>query len=276
MTPLMVAQQTALRALLAGNSSQVFNVGPATASTHAVQLQQLTAAGIVPGRLLRTSVYRNNGGTLQVSINGGAFTNVTSTFNGLAASAFGEVEVIAGGGAGGGASPTSSGQCSAGSGGGGGGYARGIFAIASLNGQTVTVGAGGVASAGAAGTNGGSSSVGSVISATGGGGGTLGVAASSATNSLVGGAGGGVGSNGTINAVGGVGQAAFYANTPVSGTGGFSFLGGGAGPVSGTSGGTNASTPGAGGSGGSLGAGSAGAATGGNGAPGLVIIREYA
>lgn len=40
MTPSLVAQQTALRALLAGSSSQVFNVAPATASTHAMQLQQ--------------------------------------------------------------------------------------------------------------------------------------------------------------------------------------------------------------------------------------------
>lgn len=40
MTPLLVAQQTALRALLAGNSSQVFNVATASAATQAVQLQQ--------------------------------------------------------------------------------------------------------------------------------------------------------------------------------------------------------------------------------------------
>jgi hypothetical protein len=44
MTPLLVAQQTALRALLAGNSSQVFNVAPATASSQAVQLAQMQAA----------------------------------------------------------------------------------------------------------------------------------------------------------------------------------------------------------------------------------------
>jgi len=41
MTPSLVAQQDALRALVAGSSSQVFNVGPATAATHAVQAQQL-------------------------------------------------------------------------------------------------------------------------------------------------------------------------------------------------------------------------------------------
>lgn len=43
MTPLLVAQQTALRALLAGNSSQVFNVGPAVSATQAPQLQQVQA-----------------------------------------------------------------------------------------------------------------------------------------------------------------------------------------------------------------------------------------
>jgi len=42
MTPLLVAQQTALRALLAGSSTQVFNVGLATSATHAVEFGQLT------------------------------------------------------------------------------------------------------------------------------------------------------------------------------------------------------------------------------------------
>lgn len=42
MTPLKVAQQTALRALLAGNSSQVFNVSTPTAATHAVPAAWLT------------------------------------------------------------------------------------------------------------------------------------------------------------------------------------------------------------------------------------------
>ena len=42
MTPLLVAQQTALRALLAGNSSQVFNVGPAVSATQAPQFAQMT------------------------------------------------------------------------------------------------------------------------------------------------------------------------------------------------------------------------------------------
>lgn len=44
MTPLTVAQQTALRALLAGNSSQVFNVANATANSHAMALGQFAAS----------------------------------------------------------------------------------------------------------------------------------------------------------------------------------------------------------------------------------------
>lgn len=38
MTPLLVAQQTALRALLAGNATQVFNVGTPVAASHAIPL----------------------------------------------------------------------------------------------------------------------------------------------------------------------------------------------------------------------------------------------
>lgn len=54
MTPLKVAQQTALRALLAGSSSQVFNVGAATTTTQAPQATQVQAsafnyAGVVGG-----------------------------------------------------------------------------------------------------------------------------------------------------------------------------------------------------------------------------------
>jgi len=58
MTPLLVAQQTALRALLAGSGSQVFNVGSAVAATQAPQLQQVVplaggvtmtgALGVIP------------------------------------------------------------------------------------------------------------------------------------------------------------------------------------------------------------------------------------
>jgi hypothetical protein len=55
MTPLLVAQQTALRALLAGSSSQVFNVGPAVSATQAPQLQQMT------GRLLNIQVFNASG-----------------------------------------------------------------------------------------------------------------------------------------------------------------------------------------------------------------------
>lgn len=58
MTPLKVAQQTALRALLAGSSSQVFNVAPATASQHAAQLGQLQSrAGSAGGLSFRNIIH---------------------------------------------------------------------------------------------------------------------------------------------------------------------------------------------------------------------------
>jgi len=58
MTPLKVAQQTALRALLAGNGSQVFNVGNAVASSQAINLGQfaaLFASQILSGGLTANS-----------------------------------------------------------------------------------------------------------------------------------------------------------------------------------------------------------------------------
>ncbi|WP_330728208.1 hypothetical protein [Burkholderia multivorans] len=244
-------------------------VPPATQSQHAMQLGQAT------GRLLRTTVYINSGGALQSSVDGGAFANVSSTFTPVALTTSVDVEVLGAGAAGGGAVPTGANQVSAGGGGGAGGYARKRI-MSGFAGVTVTVGAGGVASAGAAGASGGSSSFGSILSATGGVGGSLGNAASNTTNSLNGGSPGGNGSGGTINGVGGMGQAAFYAVTPVSGKGGSSLFGEGAFPVSGTLGGNASQSYGAGGSGGSLTANSPGAAAGGNGSSGLVIVREYA
>ncbi|MEB2535916.1 hypothetical protein SB394_02905 [Burkholderia sp. BCCIQ04A] len=243
-------------------------VAPATQGQHALQLGQAT------GRLLRTTVYINSGGTLQSSVDGAAYSNASSTFTALTLTTSVEAEVLGGGGGGGGAASTGSGQVSAGAGGGAGGYARKRI-MSGFSGVAVTVGAGGTGSAGGAGTAGGSSSFGALISATGGTGGSLGAAASSSTNSLNGGAAGGIGSGGTINSAGGVGQAAFYAPIAVSGKGGASMFGEGAAPVSGTSAGNSSVSYGSGGSGGSLGASSA-AAAGGNGSGGLVIVREYA
>ncbi|WP_261535572.1 glycine-rich domain-containing protein [Burkholderia multivorans] len=242
---------------------------PATQSQHALQLGQAT------GRLLRTTVYINSGGTLQSSVDGAAFANASSTFTPLALTTSVDVEVLGGGAGGGGAAPTGANQVSAGGGGGGGGYAR-KRVMSGFAGVIVTVGAGGTASAGAAGASGGSSSFGSILSATGGVGGSLGNAASNTTNSLNGGSPGGTGSGGTMNSSGGTGQAAFYAAVPVSGKGGASVFGEGAFPVSNSSAGNAAQSYGAGGSGGSLASNAVGAAIGGNGASGLVIVREYA
>lgn len=247
-------------------------VQPATASNNPLQLGQAT------GRLLNTIIYMMNAGVLQRSVNGSAFTNApSSTYTPLSALATtAEAEVGGGGAGGGGAATTTAGTVSAGSGGAAGGRAWGIFPIASLAGQTVTVGAPGTASAGANGAPGGTSSIGAVMQATGGAAGTLGGAAASTTNALNGGARGGVGSGGQINSVGGAGQAAFYASTPVSGKGGMSFWGEGAFPVSGESAGTAAVSPCSGGSGGSLTSGSGSGAAGGAGMSGIVIIREWA
>lgn len=255
--------------ITAGNITQ-YSSAPFLNGSLLSQIQAVPTAG----RLLRTTVYINNAGTLQSSVDGAAFANASSTFAPLASTTSVDVEVVGGGGGGGGAASTGSGQVSAGGGGGAGGYARKRI-MSGFSGASITVGSGGTVSAGAAGTNGASSSFGSLLSATGGVGGSLGVAASNTTNSLNGGSPGGSGSGGTINASGGVGQAAFYAPTPVSGKGGASLYGEGAFPVSNTSGGNAASSYGSGGSGGSLAPNSL-AAAGGVGAGGLVIVREYA
>jgi hypothetical protein len=99
MTPLKVAQQTALRALLAGNSSQVFNVAPATVATHAPQYSQLT--GVVGISRGVTATQTAAAATLAVTaveievasvIIGGlkaTVTNLNVTFNGATTGANG-------------------------------------------------------------------------------------------------------------------------------------------------------------------------------------------
>ncbi|MBR8303465.1 hypothetical protein KDW49_22410 [Burkholderia dolosa] len=198
--------------VLMGCAGGAQQTAPATKSQHALQLGQAT------GRLLRTTVYINNAGTLQSSVDGAAFSNASSTFNSLPLTTSVDAEVLGGGAGGGGAAATGANQVSAGGGGGAGGYARKRI-MSGFSGVAITVGAGGNAVAGAAGGNGGSSSFGSLLSATGGVGGSLGTAAPNTTNSLNGGSPGGSGSGGTINGAGGMGQAAFYAATPVSGKG---------------------------------------------------------
>ncbi|KAB0489680.1 hypothetical protein [Pseudomonas vancouverensis] len=242
-------------------------VAAATKSQHAMQFGQAT------GRLLRTTIYINNGGTLQASVDGGAFANVSSTFTPHPLALTAEGEVQGGGGGGGNAASTGASQVSAGAGGAAGGYARKRGAIASFAGQTISVGAGGSASVG------GSSAIGLLVSASGGGLGQTG-AAGSATNNPFGGSNGGVGTGGDLNALGGGGIYALYATAPISGKGGASLFGDGGPPTGGppTTGspGNAAVSYGAGGSGAANGASVATNSFGGAGKGGLVIIREYA
>jgi hypothetical protein len=117
-------------------------------------------------------------------------------------------------------------QCAAGSGGAAGGWASKIFPIASINGQKITVGAGGAAGTSAAG---GLTTVGVLLSASGGGPGVTGTNQTPSTTPFEGRP-GGIGSGGTINAQGGYGFAAIYSVTPVSGKGGASRFGEGGAP----------------------------------------------
>jgi hypothetical protein len=258
-------------AKLAGLSTQPFDVGPASAPTHALQLQQAT------GRLLRTTIYTNPAGTLQSSVDGSAYAPASSTFTPLSSTAAVTVEMVGAGGGGGGAGATGASQCSFGAGGGGGGYAYKRLATG-FSGVTVTVGspgAGGVGTGAAA--AGGTTSFGSLVSATGGGGGTSGAAVTPPGNPNGSGA-QGAGVAADINGQGGVGQFGLGYSVSLGGEGGYSQLGSG-GPF--TSSGTGAGVTGnfgggyGGGGGGAANTASNAAHTGGVGICGIIIVREY-
>jgi hypothetical protein len=247
-------------------------VAPATQSGHAMQLGQAT------GRLLRTSVYTNVGGTQYVSINGGAATTTgATTFSSLALTTIQRVSVYAAGASGGAAPTTTSGIASAGGGGGGGGWAISLLAPTS---GSVVVGAGGASVSSGSGNNGGSSSFGASLSATGGRGGNY-SAGLAFPGAQVGGL-GGVGTGGNIcNGQGTPASPSMWPGSSVviSGSGGGTPLSGGApgilvSTVTSVAGSPGAG-PGAGGSGGVSNSGGA-AASGGAGAAGAVIVEEYA
>jgi len=226
------------------------------------------------GRLLRTTVYINNAGTLQSSVDGSAFANASSTFTKHPSTFSADVEVQGSGGGGGSANSTAAGQVAAGSGGGGGGYARKRFAIAALNGQTITVGAGAAAN-----VAGNSSSIGILVTASGGGAGINGGNVTP-TGSIYEGRPGGVGTGGDLNAQGGFGYYSILSSPALSGKGGSSMFGDGAAPAVGvaTTGtlGNAALSYGSGGSGAANGASVPSSKAGGAGASGIIIIREYA
>ncbi|MDR9177898.1 hypothetical protein [Burkholderia multivorans] len=157
-------------------------VAPATQAQHAMQLAQAT------GRLLRISVYRNNGGTLQVSVNGAAFANASNTFSPLSATASVRVRAVGAGGGSGGVPATGSSQYGASAGAQGGAYAEGWYS-SGFSGALISVGAGGAGGAAGAnnGANGGSTSFGSLISCPGGLGTQAGTVVSTSTPLWVGG-----------------------------------------------------------------------------------------
>lgn len=187
--------------------------------------------------------------------------------------------VVGGGGAGGWAVATSGGgSLSSGGGGGGGGYSLKLIPASALGAsETVTIGAGGVATISAAGA-GGTSSFGSHHNATGGTGGSTGTANGQGSQSGT----GGVGSGGLINLRGQEGLNAWRdTNRTFAGVGGTPAGGLGTGGNAYHGGSTNTAVQG--GDGNKYGGGGGGAANsntqtarrGGHGAIGGVIVYEY-
>lgn len=186
------------------------------------------------------------------------------------------VEVQGAGGGGGGAAAVAAGSVSGGGGGGGGGYSKSVLPVASVTGQTITVGAGGAVALAAAGSNGGASSIGAIITATGGVGGGL-LLATSTFPAQRNGEAGGQGAGGSVHNSSGAQGDTFIATSAtngISGKGGSSQLSAG-GPLRTVTGG---------GTGGMLGSGGGGALVlgltgtnyaGGAGGNGIVIIWEF-
>lgn len=201
----------------------------------------------------------------------------TSTYTPTAGTTKVRITCIGGGASGGGAGATSTGQVACGGGGGAGAVQVGIFAVATVSGQTITVGAGGAA-ASAGGNNGGTSSVGAVITAQGGSGGAVGNATSPPTVSA-GGAGGSTGTGGNVfggaGSCGGAGISSAAGNG-IGGAGGASWLSGGGGNQAGTANGNSAAACGGGGGGAINNTAGQVARASGAGAAGVVIIEEFA
>lgn len=189
-----------------------------------------------------------------------------------------KVKAIGGGGAGGGAVATSTGV-SAGGGGGSGAYAEGYY-TSGFSGLTVTIGAAGASASGAEGGNGGTTSFGALISCPGGGGGQISTASNTTISySSQGGPGGTpTGSGLIVSGKGQPGQNGIAFGTAGIGIGGIgapSPFGGGGTQAVNADAGVSAASYGSGG-GGTCNTPSRPAHSGGGGAPGVVIIEEYA
>ncbi|USP46966.1 hypothetical protein [Alcaligenes faecalis] len=189
------------------------------------------------------------------------------------------VEAQGGGGAGGGAQSSTVGTSSVCPGGNAGSYGKSRI-VSGFSGATVTVGAGGVGALGASGGNGGTSSFGALVSAPGGQGGLSYIATSPLLVNINATAQTAASGGNIFNAPGGRGQPGVAVAVAFGGTGdgGASVYGSGGraiGLSNGTSNGTPGVAPGSGGSG-SYSSGGHGTAAGGAGAPGIVIVWEYA
>jgi len=257
----------------------VVAAGLTPSKTVYTQLRDAIASMYGGGRLLRTSVYTNVGGTQYVSVNGGApTTEGASSWTALPATNAIEYEGC-GAGAGssgaGGQGPTTVGI---GASGGSGAWGRGRLTSGFGGAQTITVGVGGTAGT-AAPTNGGSGSTtsfGTLASCPGG-------AASTFTNgvttpAIVGAGTGGPAPSGfnIFGSAGNSAEAGIFASVSVgvSGKGGDTPYGAGGPSVAAGNAGQPGSGYGSGASGAAVGASGAGQ-PGAVGANGIWIIREY-
>lgn len=284
---LFAAKTESLGALaaLVGAANQL----PYFTGTDTAALAALTAAG-------RDLIGKADVAAMQEYLgvsSGGRLTSVISftssgTYTPTAGTKKIRVRIVGGGGGGGGAAATpSSGQVAAGHGASAGSYGEtGLIDVTSVGSVVVTVGAKGTTSAGATGTAGGTSSFGSYIIAPGGDGGTFG-SNGTALNSIVPDyphSASCTGSSVLLNipGEGGRGQFSFAstssANHVKGGVGGSSFIGKSGGALTTNTVPDPASGYGAGGSGASVtwASGGSPAMAGSEGAPGVVIVEEYA
>lgn len=183
--------------------------------------------------------------------------------------------VFATGGGGGGGSGRTNAE---GGGGGGGGSSIAFLDLSAVETVSYTIGTGGAGGVAANGSNGGTTAFGAYLSATGGGGGTR--PQSTSGGSPGGGGSGGIGSSGLINLPGGAGHHAAADNSLAGGNGGNSFWsGGGRGGMAALGLAVeNGRGYGAGGGGGDGTSGNSlpSDQNGGAGAPGCILVLEFA
>lgn len=250
-----------VRSYVQGSDGQIYvalqdslNQNPTTATTY------WKVAFPTSGRLLN----------VQVLVGAGTYTATAGT-NKV------RVRAVGGGGAGGGAASTAAGNLSGGVGGGAGAPVEGVYTTG-FAGVSYSVGVGGVGVAAAGGGNGGTTTFGALITAPGGVGG--GFAGNNAPPVYLGRSGNSATSTGgnVFNSEGNGGGPLTGPTTTfvTSGEGGASIFGGGAGPRGTTGAGVAAVSKGAGGSGAAAQPSNPLTYAGGNGAPGTIIVEEYA